>query len=158
MVVHSDDYIFTGYQHFGLPQMMDALATIPASVWAFSGGIVIAVIGVWFSRKKDKAAMTTKNIEGARIVWNRYDKQLAEMQSEIARLRQRSSKQSARISSLEQNEKANQKWIGELERMTEKLQRDNKELRRQYDELLAKYKALKVEVNHSSRPDLRAGE
>ena len=135
--------------------MIADLSGIPASIWAFSGGIIVAVIGVWFSRKKTDAEAASMITDSAMALLEKSDKKMATMQGEIDQLRRLGSKQSARISSLENNEKANQEWIGQLERMTEKLQKDNKELRRQYDELLKKYTALKEEVNHTSKPDLR---
>ena len=135
--------------------MIDWINNISPSIILGINGVILALMGVWFSRKKDKAEMTTKNIQGARIVWGEYEKKMAHMQGEIDQLRRHSSGQSSRISSLEHNEKENQKWIGQLERMTERLQKENKELRHQYDELLDRYRALKVEVEHGSKPDLR---
>ena len=134
--------------------MIDLLS-VPASIWAFAGGIVVAFIGVYFSRKRTAAEAASMITDSAMALLDKSDERMVLMEGEIDQLRKHSGKQSARISSLEHNEKENGKWIGQLERMTEKLQRDNKELRQQYDDLLARYRALKDEVEHGSRPDLR---
>jgi len=138
--------------------MIEWLFAMPSSVVVPAVVMVLLTFGgIYFSRKKDKADMTTKNIEGAKQVWDEYEKRIARLERAEHAAKQENHRLSNAIASLEHNDIENQKWIKSLEGMHERLQADHRELRRQYDELLERYRKLKDQVEHGSSPHLRAG-
>jgi chromosome segregation ATPase len=128
--------------------MMEWIANIPPSIMLILNGFLLAVLGVYFSRKKDKAEMTTKNIEGAQIVWDEYEKRIQRLEQDAvlsqkaAELsKQEERKLSARVSSLEHNDKENQTWIQSLETQYALLKKEHYELRDKYAKLRTMYDA-----------------
>jgi len=149
--------------------MMTWLASIPPSVVMMFSGIIVAVIGVYFSRKKTGADAAHKITQASMSIVNEYEKRMARLEQDGARSNQRERKLSERVTSLENNDIENQKWIKSLETMYEESQRNYKDLekisQRNYKELEQKYKdleekylKLKATVDHGSSPELRAKE
>ena len=113
--------------------MMEWISSPP--VIFILNGVALALVGVWFSRKKDSAEMTTKNIEGAQMIWDKYDRDIARLTN--------------RVASLEHNEAMNDHRMREMEIAQGTLK---EELRQKND----KIQELLAQIENGSSPELRA--
>ena len=111
--------------------------SIPLSLWVLFTAVISMLGGAYLSRKKDSAEMTTKNIEGAQMIWDKYDRDIARLTN--------------RVASLEHNEAMNDHRMREMEIAQGTLK---EELRQKND----KIQELLAQIENGSSPELRAKE
>ena len=134
--------------------MLDTLNSISPSIMTWTSGIIIVLIGVYFSRKKTAAEAVDKITLSYDRLFDKYDERVKVLEKDLARMRQendierfKNSKLSSRISSLEHNDTANQAWIRSLETKHETLQQKMRDWSRGIEILIAQIE------RHDSRPD-----
>jgi len=127
---------------------------VPASIMSWASGIIIVLIGVYFSRKKTSAEAADKITQSYDRLFNKYEDRLNRVESDLEREQQRNGierhkndKLRSRIASLEHNDIANQAWIKSLEASTEALQKKVRDWSRGIEILIAQIE------RHDSRPD-----
>ena len=127
---------------------------VPASIMSWASGIIIVLIGVYFSRKKTAAEAVDKITLSYDRLFAKYEDRLNRVESDLEREQQRNGierhkndKLRSRIASLEHNDIANQAWIKSLEASTEALQKKVRDWSRGIEILIAQIE------RHDSRPD-----
>ena len=121
-------------------------------------GLIAAFVGVYFSRKEKDADAAGILVSASMQLNEEYKEIVDRLVVEANKSQQRERRLSDRISSLEHNERENNKWIKSLETMHEQLQREHKELKGKYDDLLQRHSKLQQQVEHGSNPQLTAGK
>jgi len=127
---------------------------VPASIMSWASGIIIVLIGVYFSRKKTSAEAADKITQSYDRLFSKYEDRLERVESDLEREQQRSGLERrksdtlrSRIASLEHNDIANQAWIKSLETSTEALQKKMRDWSHGIEILIAQIE------RHDSRPD-----
>ena len=132
---------------------------IPPSILTWTSGIIIVLIGVYFSRKKTEAEAVDKITLSYDRLFDKYEDRLQRVENDLEREQQKSGLERrksdtlrSRIASLEHNDIANQAWIKSLETSTEALQKKMRDWTRGIEILIAQIE------RHDSRPDWTPAE
>ena len=124
------------------------LSTIPPSVMFLINGVILALLGVYFSRKQTGANVADKITAAAARNIDEYEKRIARLEKDVALSKQaaklsdqRERQLAARVSSLEHNDRENQTWIKSLETQYAILKKEHNELKFKYAKLRTMYDA-----------------
>ena len=111
-------------------------------------GVILALLGVYFSRKQTGANVADKITAAAERNIDEYEKRIARLEKDVACFKQASElsaqkerQLSARVASLEHNDRENQTWIKSLETQYAILKKEHNELKFKYAKLRTMYDA-----------------
>ena len=135
--------------------MIDWLSSIPPSIVMMISGVAIAFISVYFNR----AGMAHKITQASGFIVDEYEKRMDRMEADMVRMgadldrsQRRENQLSARVSSLEHNDRENQAWIKSLETKHEALLKRMKEWNEGINILITQIEG------HDSKPNWRPKE
>jgi len=101
---------------------MQELVNIPAPIITWSGAIIVALIGVYFSRKKTEAEAAEKITGASRFIIEEYEKRIERLEKDMDRMLYKNSKLSQRVSSVENDARIYSEMLRALEKQHEALQ------------------------------------